>query len=192
MAYPTFVYSPLPAALERTPQWGETITQYDSGAQQGQTAYTRPLYTWGVSIKLMTETKQPALLQFVNSLRGQVGVFLMKDAYDFRVASVLSVASGVTQGSSLFVYDTNSYTVRPDTLFIGSMASALSGYVRLGTQYSIDQDTGILTVNTKAVNDIWGVRSLEYFRKVRLNAPYKDTSALWNTWTSNLTIQELP
>lgn len=192
MAYPTFVFSPLPAALDRTFDWGESLTLYDSGEQQGQSPYSRPLYRWSVPIKLMTEAKQPALLQFVNSIRGQVGVFLMKDAYDFRVSSVLAVRSGITNAATLFLYDTNSYRVRPDSIFISSMTSALSGYVRLGVEYSLDQDTGIVTVNTKATSDIWGVRSLEYFRKCRLNNGYRDASGLWNTWTTNLSIVELP
>lgn len=192
MTLPLFVFSPLPAALSRTPRWNESVMRYDSGERQGQSPYQRPLYDWEVPVKLMTETKQSSLWAFVNGRKGMTTPFLMKDPYDCRVASVLAVRSGITNAATLHFYDLNSYSVRPDTLYIGSMTSALSVYVRLGFEYAIDQDTGILTVNTKATNDVWGVRSLEYVRKVAFKSSYKETSPLWNVFTTQFQIEELP
>ena len=192
MSLPIFPFSPLPANLSRTPDWGENVARYDSGEQQGDTPYLRPLYQWSVPIKLMTEIKQSSLWAFVNDRRGQVKPFLIKDAYDYQVNSVLGVRSGIISAATLFLYDTNSFFVRADTTTVGSLFSTLSGYVRNGVEYSYDQDSGLLTVNTKAATDVWGVRSMTYFRKAKFNAPYNETSQLWNIFSSTLTIVELP
>lgn len=192
MSLPIMPFSPLPANLERFKNWNENVALYDSGEQQADTPYVRPLYQWSVPIKLMTEIKQGSLWQFWDLVRGATLPWLMKDAYDFRVSSVLAVRSGITNAATLFLYDTNSYFVRADTLTVGSLFSTLSGYVRNGVEYSYAQDTGLLTVNTKAVTDVWGVRSMEYYRKVKFSAPYKETSQLWNIFNTTLSIVELP
>lgn len=192
MALLTFPYSPLPANLSRIKDWGENTTRYDSGEQQSDTPYVKPLYQWTVPIKLYTEVHQALLSRFWDQVRATTDPFLIKDAYDLQVNSVLGVRSGITNAATLFLYDTNSYMVRCDTTTIGSLFSTLSGYVALGTQYGYDQDSGLLTVNTKATADVWGVRSMQYYRKAKFSTPMNETSQLWNIFATQLTIVELP
>jgi hypothetical protein len=192
MSYLTFPFTPLPADLTRTFDWGENETRYDSGEYQTDTNYVKPLMQYDVNVKLMLDTKQAALKTFVNSVKGRTQPFLMKDPYDYQINSTLAAQSGVTNAATLFLYDTNGFMVRADTTTIGSLFSALSGYVRLGTQFSYEQDTGILTVNTKATADVWGVRSATYYRKCKFVAPYAETSALWNIFSTTMKIAELP
>lgn len=192
MSLPIMVFSPLPAGLDVTKDWGENDTRYDSGEHQADTPFVRPLLIWSIPIKLMTELKEQPLWDFVDSVRGMTRPFLMKDAYRYQVASVLGVRSGITNAATLFLFDTNSYFLRADTTTVGSFFSALSGYVRNGHEYSYDQDSGLLTVNTKALTDVWGVRSMEYFRKAKFSSQYKENSTLWNIWATNLDVVELP
>jgi hypothetical protein len=194
MSYPIFPFSPLPAEMQRVFDWNENETRYDSGAYQTDTNYVKPLYQWDLNVKLMLDTKAGSLRSFaVNSVKGRTLPFLMKDAYDYQITSVLGVRSGITNAATLFLCDANSYMVRADTTTIASLFSALSGYVRLGVQYSYEQDTGIITVNTKATTDVWGVRSAEYFRKVKFaSQPYTESSALWNIFATDMKITELP
>lgn len=191
---PTFPYSPLPAALQRTINWGENITTYDSGEYQGDTPFQKPLIVWSIPIELMLEMKQSSLWNFANDRRGMTRPFLIKDAYEYNVGSgIIAANSGVTNTATLYFRDSNSFTIRPDSHFVGSLSSVFSGYVSQGNEYSINQDEGIITVNTKAPGDVWFVNSgTEYFRKARFSSQYSDTAKLWNIFTANLSIVELP
>jgi hypothetical protein len=192
MSLPIFPLSPLPGGLQRTKNWGENTTRYDSGEQQSDTAYVRPLYDWVVPLKLLTEIRQSSVWFFIDTVKGTTSPFLLKDAYDYQVSSVLGVRSGITNAATLWLADVRSFKVRADTTTISSLFSALSGYVRLGIEYSYEQDTGIITVNTKATTDVWGVRSMEYYRKAKFSSPYQETSPIWNTFNGQLNIVELP
>lgn len=192
MALPIFPFSPLPANLERFKNWNENDITYDSGEHQTDTAFVKPLYQWTIPVKLMTEIKQSSVWAFWDDRKGGTRPFLMKDPYDYAVASVMAVRSGITNAATLYFRDLNSYSIRPDTVAVGSLFSTLSGYVRNGVEYSIEQDTGIVTVNTKATADVWGARSLAYFKKVKFGGPYKETSQMWNIFATNWTIVELP
>lgn len=191
MALLIFPVSPLPADLDRQPSWNTDRVRYDSGARQGFSAYTRPLYEYEITFQNMNEIKEATLMTFIHSVRGMTDTWLMKDPYDFRVNSVLAVRSGITNAATLFLYDTRSYFMRADTLSIGSLFSSLSGYVRLGVQYGYDQDTGIFTVNTKAATDIWGVRSGEFYRKCAFVSDYRETSKMWNQFGATVRVEEV-
>lgn len=190
MALPIFPTSPMPAELDRTPYWKVDAVNYDSGAYQAVTPFQKPLYRWSIPIKLMTEVRQSSLFNFWNSLKGRTQPFLMKDPYDFRVNSALAVNSGTGAGS-LFLYDINSYSVRADTTTIGSLFSAISGYVTLGVEYNYNQDTGVLTVVTKSNTDTWGVRSMQYYRKCVFGEDYRERSIIWNLFGAQLSIKEI-
>lgn len=43
MSLPIMPFSPLPANLERFKNWNENVALYDSGEQQADTPYVRPL-----------------------------------------------------------------------------------------------------------------------------------------------------
>lgn len=191
MSYPIFPVSPLPAQTDRTRFWKSDNVTYDSGAYQGMTTFQRPLMKYSVPWVNFTEVKQAQLVSIVDSVMGPTFPFLMKDPYEFGVSSVLAAGSGVISGASLQLYDTRSFFVRADTTTVGSLFSSLSGYVRNGIEYSYAQDTGLFTVNTKAINDVWGVRSMEYFRKCVFGGDYRDTAVLWNIWNANVLINEV-
>lgn len=192
MSLPIMVFSPLPAGITIAKDWNENDTRYDSGEHQADTSYLRPLLTWTVPIKLMTELKEGPMWDFIDTTRGMVMPFLMKDPYRYQVASATAVPLGVISANTAFLYDANGYFIRADTTTVGSFFSSLSGYVRNGFEYAYDQDTGLLTVNTKATNDLWGLRSVEYFRKVKFASQYKESATIWNIWGANLDIIELP
>ena len=192
MALPIFPVSPLPANLSRVKDWNENVTVYDSGEFQGDTPYVKSLVKYTFPIKLMTETKQQAIWNFVDLVKGKTQPFLMSDPYSFQINSTMAAGSGVTNAATLFIYDVIGYMVRPNTATVSSLFSALSGFVTMGQEYGIEQDTGILTVNTKDVTDVWGVRSMTYYKKVHFDESYTDTSILWNLFSGQIVIQELP
>lgn len=192
MSLLTWPFSYLPAAITRVFDWGVSPVQYDSGARQAMTHFSRPLYKYVVPFVNFNEVKQATLATFINSLKGATTPFLMKDPYDYYVGSAMAVRSGYISGqTSLSLFDTNSFFVRADTFSIGSLFSSLSGYVRLGQEYSYDQDTGMLTVNTKAVTDVWGARSMTYFRKCAFDGSYQEQSRLWNIFAADISINEI-
>lgn len=190
MSFPIMPVSPLPAGLDRTRVWKTDGNQYDSGAWVAMTTYVRPLVKYSIPFVNFTEVKQALLATLADSVQGTTLPFLMKDPYEYQVSSVLAVDSGVGAGT-LQLYDTRSFFVRADTLSIGSLFSSKSGFVTLGAEYGYDQDTGIFTVNTKATDDIWGVRSMEYFRKVHFSADYRDTAVIWNVFNATVQIDEI-
>lgn len=190
MTLPIFPVSPLPAGLTREPFWLTNDVDYDSGANQSLTPFVRPLYVYDIPFKNYNEYRQASLWLFFNDRRGSTYPFLMKDPYDNRVNSVLAVRSGVSAGT-FFVYDINSYFTIPDTTTIGSMFSSLSGYVRLGTNYWYDQDTGVFSIVLKASTDAWGVRSMEYFKKVKFASKFQEQGIIWNQFAVGLRIREI-
>lgn len=192
MSFPIFPLSPLPAALQTTRNWGENQNLYDSGAMQGDTAFVRPLLAWEIPIPVMNELKRFPIIDFIDSTKGMTLPFLIKDAYEYMVSSQQEVASGVTHGSTGYFTNAKGFMVRPDTTTVGSIFSTLSGHVTLGIEYGIEQDTGIVIVNSKAAADVWFVHSMQYFRKAVLNTQYQDTATIWNIWGATIQVTELP
>jgi hypothetical protein len=190
MAYPIFPASPLPAGLDRTKFWNTDESIYDSGASNAMTTFQKPLYRWTIPFQNITEFKQSSLSAFNDLVRGKTLPFLIKDPYDFRVNSVLAVRSGIISAATLALYDTNSYTVRADTTTISSLFSSLSGYVRLGFEYNYSQDDNILLVNSKGPTDVWGVRSMQYFRKAKFTNDYNENAVLWNIFGMSIQVRE--
>ena len=142
--------------------------------------------------KNINEVKQEVISDFVDSVRGTVDAFLMKDAYDYIVGSVQFVNSNQTNGTSLQTFDTRSYHIRVDTTYIGSLTSAVSGFVTVGSEYDYDQDTGVLFVRSMDALDIWSNPStLEFYRKAHFKSEYSDTSPIWNQFQISLQIEEL-
>lgn len=186
-----FPSSPLPGGMSREKDWNFNRVYYDSGASQGFTAWTQPRYKWQLQWQNVNETKQNTLSWFSDQIKGGTDAFLMKDPYDFVVNSVV-VASGATNGSTLQTFDINSYHIRVDTTYIGSLTSTVSGYVTLGQEYSYDQDNGIITINTMNVGDIWSiVDSSQFFRKCAFERNYQDISPIWNIFNIPLQIKEI-
>lgn len=190
MSYITFPFTPLPAGTSRMKEWNSTVQAYDSGDAQGLSPWIRPLYRYTLPLNNYTEIKQSSLWHFWDLTKGPTIPFLMRDPYDYAINSVLAVRSGISTGS-FFLYDTHSYMVRPDTTTVGSLFSSLSGYVTLGTNYNLDQDSGVFTILTKSNTDVWGARSVFYLKKCRFSGDYNEASPLWNVFNANLTIKEV-
>lgn len=191
MAYPIFPSSPLPGGIQRQKKWNGNQANYDSGAFQGFTAWTQPRFLWNVPWKNINDTKQNTLASFVDSVRGTTDLFLIKDPYDYVIASVTLVTTNFTQGSTLQTFDARSYHVRIDTNDIATLTSALSGFVTLGTEFTYDQDNGIMLVNTINAVDHWSVNSAEFFRKAHFKNDYSDISPIWNQFQVTLVIEEI-
>lgn len=190
---PTFPYSPLPAALTRTLNWGENVVTYDNGEQQADTPFIKPLFVWSIPIDLMLDTKQSSLFAFANDRKGMTRPFLIKDAYEYKLPSLIEVTTNQTNGSTLFFTTEQGWMVRPDTTTCSTLFSAISGHVTLGAEYSIEQDTGVVTINTIGATDYWATNAnAEYFRKAKFSSQYGDTAKLWGIFTAQLSITEVP
>ena len=106
--------------------------------------------------------------------------------------SVQFVNSNTSLPSTLQTFDTNSFSIRVDTIFIGSLTSAVSGFVRLGLHYDYDQDAGVITVKSMDALDIWSnPTTIEYYRKAKFVNNYADTSPIWNQFNTTIVIEEL-
>lgn len=184
--------SPQPAGQSMSPEWGEHVTEYDSGAFHSTLTRSRPLYkNWNIPWRNIPQPKRDTILGFVNSMRAGGIPFLVKHHKDFRVNSVLAASAGYTAGASFFLFDTNSFFVRADTTTIGSLHSTLSGWVTLGSEYNYDQDTGVITASSIDATDVWGVRSMEYFRKVYIKRNYRETGILEGQYTARIEFSEV-
>ena len=191
MSLMTFPFSPLPAGTSRMKDWSANVQEYDSGDSQGLSPWIKPLYRYSLPLNNYTEIKQSSIWHFWDLVKGATIPWLMRDPYDYAINSVMGVRSGISTGT-LFLYDVNSYMVRADTTTVGSLFSALSGYVKLGTDYNYDQDSGVLTIITKSNTDVWGVRSMFYLKKCRFSGDFNETSPLWNTFNATLQVKEMP
>jgi hypothetical protein len=189
MVYPIFPVSPVPADLSRAIRWGGNHARYDSGAAQGLTPYAKPLYDYGLGFRNINETKRDQIVSLTNSVKGKTFPFWFPDPYDY-VNSNLVVESGIAAGS-VFIYDLNSFQIRPASLQVQTLSSALSGYVTNGTEFNYHMESGYITLVTKASTDVWGVRSLfTLFKKCFFKRDYSDQSQLWNIWQSGLEFSE--
>jgi hypothetical protein len=190
MPYPIFPVSPLPANIDRNAFWKVDKVKYDSGARQAMSTFVRPLYRYRIPIPVYNEIKQSSLMYFWNQVKGETLPFFMKDPYDYWVNSAIVVRSGLISAATIYMYDANSFKIYPDTTTVGSLFSSLSGYVTAGSEYNIEQDTGILRVNTKATTDVWRVTSIQYFRKCALEQTYNERAIIWNIFGTELTVEE--
>ena len=189
MPLPTFPVSPVPADLKREHKWGTNQVRYDSGARQGMTPYARPLYAYELDFQNMQPAKRDQVISIVNSCKGMTYPFWFADPYDY-VNSALVVRSGISAGS-VQVFDTNSFQIRPASLQVSTLHSALSGYVTNGTEFSYNMESGFITITTKASTDVWGVRSLyTLFKKCFFDRDYSDSSRLWGSWQSGIQFSE--
>lgn len=188
--YPIFPVSPVPANLNRDFNWNTNKVKYDSGARQGLTPFSRPLYRYQLGFQNILAAKRDQIVSLVNSVQGATGTFWFPDPYDY-VNSVMVVRSGITNAATVQVFDTNSFLLQPASLQVQTLASATSGFVTNGAEFSYNMESGWMTVNTKATADVWGARSLNVlFKKCSFEKDYSDASQLWGVWGAALTFEE--
>jgi hypothetical protein len=185
-----FPSSPVWADIIRTPMWNEEVFKYDSGQRQGSTAWARPLYRYEVHAKNYTETKHSSLEAFWNTLKGKTTPFLFKDPYDYATSAsiVQPTTTAMGNGSGFYLVQQNSWRVIPDSVFL-SISDPRSGVLTYSTHYVTSWDTGWVTVKV-AVSSLW-TSSFQYFRKVAFDDDWSEQSNLWNSFESNLLIQEM-
>jgi hypothetical protein len=179
----------VPADLSRSQRWGGNVAKYDAGGRQGLTPWQKPLYTYQLGFTNVTSTKRDQIVSLVNSVKGTVYPFWFADPYD-AVGSAMVVRSGITTGS-VRVFDTNSFSIRPASLQVSTLFSALSGYVTNGTEFNYNMESGYVVLVTKSSTDVWGVRSLStLFKKCFFDEDYTDQSRLWSIWNTGLVFEE--
>ena len=190
MALMTFPISPLPAA-ERVFNFNENIMRYDSGARQATSAWRRPLYRWTFNFQNINEVTQGTLTTFVRSTFGRRSPFLMKDPYDYLGYPNIIVNTNATNATTLQVFDVNSFKMRVDTNDISTITSNLSGFVSLGSEFSYNVDDGVFTINTIDAADYWTIGTVSYWRKVAFANVYTEQSRLWNSFNTQVIMEEI-
>lgn len=191
-----FPNSPLPANFERVQQWRESGTEYDSGLGQATTALTKPLYDFSFQAQNMPRSQQSSLSRFFDAGLGRVTPFFIKDPYDQYDLSDgrTIVRTGQVDPSTMFWRNTNSYHYWPDSAtFSGWITSNLSGTLIFGTDYVLDQETGIVTFSLSAVgSDFYTVaKTVDYFKKVVFTSPLRSVSPrVWEQFNMRVTMKE--
>lgn len=191
MTLPIFPTSPLPVNVNREFDWGVSVVEYDSGAEQAQTAWQKPLYRWEIGWSNMPRTQQQSLSAFIRDVaRGRLRPFFLMDPYDYQVQSA---GIGFTTGvASFLVRDTNSYTVIPASGQY-QIWSALSGQLTQGVHFTYNSSAGIYTYTmTPSASDSWSVRSCNYFRRCKFAQDYRDVGArVWGNFNVGVKIVEI-
>lgn len=186
-----FPVSPLPANISRRRSWGEAVTEYESGAQQASTAWQYALSRMNIPFSNVASECRNSLIDFIDSTKGRVKPFLMKDPDEYFVSSAGHAYTGVT---TFRLFDTRSIPIFPDSANL-NIFSVLSAAVLVnGSDFTLDQDTGILTyITTPSATDSWSVRSTEFFKKWAFNQDYRDVSPrVWSLFDVQLDLKELP
>lgn len=191
-----FPNSPLPANFERVQQWRESGTEYDSGMGQATTALTKPLYDFSFNPQNIPRSQQSSLSRFLDDGKGRVTPFWIKDPYDQYDLNDgrTIVRTGQVDPSTMFWRNANSYHYWPDSAtFSGWITSNLSGTLIFGTDYVLDQETGIVTFSLSAVgSDFYTVaKTVDYFKKVVFTSPLRSVSPkVWEQFNMSVTMKE--
>lgn len=175
MTFHIFPTSPLPANFGRVKDWGGSNNRYDTGMSQGTTALTKPLYKFSFNGVNMPVSQQSSLSRFEDIVRNTMTPFWIKDPYDqydFADGRTI-VRTNQVDPSTMFFRNSNSYHYWPDSAtFSGWLTSNLSGTLIFGTDYVLDQETGIVTFSLSAVGSDWYfvANTVSYFKKVKFSS----------------------
>jgi hypothetical protein len=178
MTWRIFPTSPLPANFGREVDWKETGTEYETGLGQVTTALSKPLYNFSFNHRNAPRSTQSSLEQFVNVGKGRTTPFWIKDPYDQHDLSDgrTIIRSGQVDPSTIFFRNHDSYHYWPDSAtFSGWLTSNLSGTLIFGTDYVLEQETGIVTFSlTAASNDWYSVaNTVSYFKKCVFDSKFR-------------------
>jgi len=186
-----FPVSPLPADIDRIRSWGDKITQYESGAVQGSTAWQYPLMRISIPFVNIASECRNDLVTFFDLTKGRVKPFLMKDPDESYVTSAGHEYTAVT---TFRLFDTRSIPIFPDSANLGIFSVLSAAFLVNGSDFALDQDTGILTyITTPSATDSWSVRSTEFFKKWHFDANYNDASPrVWSLFDVQLKLSETP
>lgn len=183
--------SPMPL-MSRQIDWGTTGQRFGTGRQQSSTTFARPLMKWQIPFTNVTCVDRRAMYDFYNDpgIRGSTGRFLMMDPDDFEVSS--SGVAFVTGVNTFYARTNQGYYVIPASGHI-NLFSVLSGEMTNGVDYTLDQDTGIITrVIAFNATDSWSVQSTDFFRKCKFDGNYTDASPrVWSIFNIQLSVEEV-
>jgi hypothetical protein len=192
-----FPTSPLPANFDRQKEWGDSDNFYDTGLAQATTALTKPLYTFNFNAVNMPMSQQSSLSRFEDIMKSGLTPFFIKDPYDqydFSDGRTI-VRTNQVDPSTMFFRNSNSYHYWPDSAtFSGWLTSNLSGTLIFGTDYVLDQETGIVTFSlAAAANDWYSVaNTVSYFKKVKFASPLRMASPkVWGQFDITVQMKEL-
>lgn len=189
---PVWVTSPTPLPFGRTFAWGASMTNYDNGDSQGQTGWTREMLQFSVQVKNQQPGTINSLTAFVNNRKGPVLPFFFSDPYDMHVNSQLLQNTGTAVVTMELFHPVGSYHIYPNSAFIGTITSALSPALSLGTDFNLDHDSGYLTlVVSPNSDDYLTVNSTQFFRKCRFARDYSHQSPLWEIFNARLDFREI-
>ncbi len=196
MTWRIFPNSPLPANFERVQQWRESGTEYDSGMGQATTALTKPLYDFSFQAQNLPRSQQSSLSRFYDASQGRVVPFYIKDPYDQHDENDgrTIVRTDQVDPSTVFFRNVNSYHYWPDSAtFSGYLESNVLGVLDFGTDYTLEQETGIITLVTQpAANDWFFVaNTVSYFKKCVFTSPLRSvTPRVWEQFNLRVTMKE--
>ncbi|MEE8606711.1 MAG: hypothetical protein V3S55_03825 [Nitrospiraceae bacterium] len=196
MTFRIFPTSPLPANFGRKVDWRESGTEYDSGMGQATSPLTKPLYQFSFTHTNAPRVQQKALEDFYNNGKARVTPFWIKDPYDFADDSDgrTIVRTGQVDPSTMFFRNSNSYHYWPDSAtFSGWLTSNTSGTLIFGTDYLLDQETGILTFSLQVdSNDFFTVaNTVSYFKKCVFSSPLQNASPrVWEQFNIRVDMTE--
>jgi hypothetical protein len=196
MTWRIFPTSPLPANFGRVVDWRESGTEYDSGLGQATTALTKPLYNFSFTHRNAPRTSQYSLEQFYNDGKSRVTPFWIKDPYDqhdFNDGRTI-VRSGQVDPTTMYWRNINSYHYWPDSAtFSGWITSNLSGTLIFGTDYVLEQETGIITYSLQAASNDWYsvANTVSYFKKCAFSSPLQNASPrVWEQFNIRVDMKE--
>lgn len=189
MTLAIFPTSPIWANISREPMWSEEVFWYDSGVRQASTPWSRPLYRYNVRGQNYNEIKQSSLHSFWNTLFGRVTPFLIKDPYDHLAGAITQPTStNQASGDGFFFINENGWRTIPDSADL-YLEDPASGQLISTSHFVMSQDNGFCSL-LAPVSSVW-VASFSYFRKAAFNAPMVESSPIWNSFNTNLVINEL-
>lgn len=188
---PVLVTSPTPLPLQREIMWGENIQHFDNGQTVGSTGWQRELYKWRFTFRNQQPAFVNSLTAFVCGRKGMTRLFFFSDPYDMHVNSQVLQNTGTATQTLELMHPVCSYHVFPNSAFLGTLTSALSGTLSLGIDYALDHDGGWITLNvTPHSGDYITVNSTQFYRKVRFDRNYADQSPLWQIFGGEVALLE--
>lgn len=196
MTWRIFPTSPLPANFGRKADWRESGNEYDSGMGQATTALTKPMYDFSFSHTNAPRSSQKTLEDFFNTGKSRVQPFFIKDPYDQYDdgAPRTIVQTNQVDPSTMFFRNVNSYHYWPDSAtFSGYLESDANGVLDFGTDYTLEQETGIITIVTQPAVDDWYfvANTVAYFKKVVFSSPLQTASPkVWNQFNIRVNMKE--
>lgn len=150
------------------PQYLVNINPRQGGFERIDRRWTRPLSTYtALSIGERDEAEIQAILNFWHAMHGRATIFLLKDWADFKSCKVNETATATDQ-PLVFNVDLGAYQMykeytvgsltqeRPITQPVGSTILVHGGDNADHTDFTVDENTGLITPDSGWIPVAWG------------------------------------